>query len=89
MLYTKYSDVDKILECGPKIVNTKTLALYEAFQYVMEDSFYMDPCAEYPGFVKVRDYRNRLLLPKVKLDIGMCLNIQKFTRSCSMAVFSG
>ena len=77
MLYTKYSDVDKILECGPKIVNAKSLAQYDngAFQFVMGDSFYMDPCAEYPGFVKVRDYRNRLLLPKVKLDIGICFNI--------------
>ena len=73
MLYTKYSDVDKILECGPQIVNCLARYDNEASQSVMGDSFYMDPCAEFPGFVKVRDYRNRLLLPKVKFDIGICL----------------
>ena len=72
MLYTKYSDVDKILECGPNVVNSKNV---RAFQSAVGDSFYMDPCAEYLGFVKVRDCRNRLLLPKVKLDISICLNI--------------
>ena len=61
MLFTQYSDVDKILECGPKIVHVHN----SSHDGEGLDNFIMCPCDEYPGFVKVRDHRGRLLLPKV------------------------
>ena len=81
MLFTQYSDVDKMLECGPKLVEVNNPSQFDDIAYgpATEDNFtmftgeqvcdeypsYSQACDEYPGFVKVRDHRNRLLLPKV------------------------
>ena len=56
MLYTKHSDWDYILECGPKAVDTSN---------GNPNNFYLELCPNYPGFVNVRDHQNGLIVPKM------------------------